>query len=152
MWVPLTNKLTFKHTHPLFFLIPPSFWRFILSFPNFPSFIFFYILTWLTSFSVWLEKYGVTALWNASTKGHIDILDLLLEENADVNFQNRVCLFFAIFFEFDDSFDIMNKMFLLIITTHNLFSQPFMIPTPPPVSQKFNILFSNNHFSFIFFI
>jgi ankyrin repeat protein len=43
--------------------------------------------------SLFIIKYGYTALMFASKKGYFEIVKLLIENNADVNFQNKVFFF-----------------------------------------------------------
>ena len=68
-----------------------------------PGFFFFLFsclrfLWWFIEINFCEIKKGKTALYEATEGGHFDIVTLLVERGASINFENRVCFFFLIFF------------------------------------------------------
>ena len=85
-------------------------------------FLFFFSLLFEISLIIYWNqllwnKKGKTALFEATEGGHFDIITLLVERGASINFLNRVCFLSFDFFDCQNEKTLILKLFSLKIVT-----------------------------------
>ena len=68
-----------------------------------------------------LKKKGKTALFEATEGGHFDIITLLVEGGASINFRDNVCFFFYFFFYFFFNLEIWKIFYFYFLNVLCLF-------------------------------